>query len=91
MGLDDAGLTRLTDLDLFGARITDYGTNCFRCKSILQNQLQLQNWLLSYEKLMCSIQRLVTASLYFLVVNGLLLCSNTSLIYEVSFVEQYPN
>ncbi|AQK72586.1 Regulatory subunit [Zea mays] len=48
-------LTRLTHLDLFGACITDNGTNCFRCKSILQDQFQLQNWLLSYEKLMCSI------------------------------------
>lgn len=26
----DAGLTRLTHLDLFGARITDTGTSCFR-------------------------------------------------------------
>jgi hypothetical protein len=31
MGLN-AGLTGLTHLDLFGARITDAGTNCFRCK-----------------------------------------------------------
>ena len=27
-----AALTGLTHLDLFGARITDSGTNCFRCR-----------------------------------------------------------
>lgn len=91
MGLDDAGLTSLTHLDLFGARITDYGTHCFRRKSILSKSFQLQNWLSSYEKLMCSVQRLVTASLYFSVVNNLIICSNTRLTYEVSFMEQYPN
>jgi hypothetical protein len=30
--LVDAGLTGLTQLDLFGARITDSGTNCLRCE-----------------------------------------------------------
>jgi hypothetical protein len=30
--LVNAGLTGLTHLDLFGARITDSGTNCLRCK-----------------------------------------------------------
>ena len=41
MWLGNVGLTGLTHLDLFGARITDYGANCFRCKSILQNKFQL--------------------------------------------------
>ena len=54
MWLDNVGLTGLTHLDLFGAHITDYGANCFRCKSILQNKFQLWNWMLSYKSSMCS-------------------------------------
>ena len=40
--LVSAGLTGLTHLDLFGARITDSGMNCFRCKYAYSKHYPIQ-------------------------------------------------